>query len=217
LTTTLPTFIRSCRDLDEFWGFIKPKFSTYAERRDYLRQEFDPTLSMLEAESVAPADSIVSAALSIVGSEYVQEAWQKALERRGNDPEGAITAARTLLETVCKHILDESGVTYTDTEDLPKLYSVAANQMNLSPNQHTEQVFKQILGNCQVIVGGLASLRNRLGDAHGKGKAGVKPSPRHAEFAVNLAGTMATFLIETLEARQSKAEQQASSASNKPG
>ncbi len=172
---------------------------------------------MLEAESVAPADSIVSAALSIVGSEYVQEAWQKALERRGNDPEGAITAARTLLETVCKHILDESGVTYTDTEDLPKLYSVAANQMNLSPNQHTEQVFKQILGNCQVIVGGLASLRNRLGDAYGKGKAGVKPSPRHAEFAVNLAGTMATFLIETLEARQSKAEQQASSASNKPG
>ncbi len=30
-------------------------------------------------------------------------------ERRLNDPEGAITAARTLLETVCKHMRDDAG------------------------------------------------------------------------------------------------------------
>jgi hypothetical protein len=31
--------------------------------------------------------------------------------------------------------------------------------------------------------------------------AGVKPAPRHAELAVNLAGSMATFLIATWEGR----------------
>lgn len=38
-----------------------------------------------------------------------------------DDPEGAITAARTLLETVCKHILDERGVDYEADADLPAL------------------------------------------------------------------------------------------------
>ena len=32
------------------------------------------------------------------------------LQRRFDDPDGAITAARTLLETVCKHILDLSEI-----------------------------------------------------------------------------------------------------------
>jgi len=47
------------------------------------------------------------------------------LERRATDPEGAITAARTLLETVCKHILDEKGEPYEDGIPLPKLYNTA--------------------------------------------------------------------------------------------
>ncbi|WP_246715459.1 abortive infection family protein [Rhizobium sp. BK512] len=34
--------------------------------------------------------------------------------------------------------------------------------------------------------------------AHGKGgKLPVRPSPRHANLAVNMAGAMATFLVET--------------------
>ena len=69
--------------------------------------------------------------------------------------------------------------------------------MNLSPDQHTEQVFKQILGGCSSIVNGLGSLRNSLGDAHGKGIGHVRPSSRHARLAVNLSGSMALFLAET--------------------
>jgi hypothetical protein len=45
-------------------------------------------------------------------------------------------------------------------------------------------------------------LRNKIGDAHGKGGKPVKPSPRHAALAVNLAGTMATFLVETWLAKK---------------
>ena len=107
------------------------------------------------------------------------------------------------METVCKHVLDETQVTYDEHADLPKLYSLVASELNLSPSQHAERVFKQILGGCHAVVEGLGALRNKLSDAHGKGKAGVKPAPRHAELAVNLAGTMATFIIATWEARNS--------------
>ena len=85
--------------------------------------------------------------------------------------------------------------------DSPRLYRVTAEALTLAPSQHTEQVFKQILGGCTSVVEGLGSLRNRLGDSHGKGKKGVKPAPRHAELAVNLAGAMAIYLVETWKIR----------------
>lgn len=154
------------------------------------------------ASGVQPADELISKALVSFDESGVHHAWQKALDRRASDPEGAITAAKTLLETVCKHIIDEAGGTYGENDDLPKLYNTAAECLNLAPTQHTEKVFKSILGNCQSVVGNLAALRNKLGDAHGQGKRPVRPHARHAELAVNLAGTMAMFLIGTWQARQ---------------
>ena len=150
----------------------------------------------------SPLDTACSTILYRTDAPHVSAAWQKALERRNSDPEGAITAARTLLETVCKCILDEEGVEYSDASDLPKLYKLAAEQLSFAPSQHTEEVFKQTLGGCYAIVLGLSTLRNRLSDSHGKGKKGMKPAPRHAELAVNLAGALASFLIQTWEARK---------------
>lgn len=192
----LPTFVRLCRNLSEFWPYIKGKFPTYAERRSYLRDEFDPLLTWLEQESRAPSDDNVSTLLASAGYEYVHETWQKALERRASDPEAAMTTARTLLESVCKHILDDEAVAYSEKDDLPKLYGLTAKQLNLAPSQHTEQLFKQILGACVTVVEGLGAARNRLSDAHGSGKLPVRPSARHAELAVNLAGSVASFLIQ---------------------
>lgn len=201
ISKKLPMFVKTCRNLNEIWSFIKPKFAHYQERREFIREEFDPLLAMLEAVARSPGDDSVSATVARVSSRYVQETWQKALERRATDPEGAITASRTLLESVCKHILDGVGATYDDNTDLPKLYGLTSRHLNLSPSQHTEQLFKQILGGCQTVVEGLGALRNRYSDAHGKGTGGVRPASRHAELAVNLAGTMATFLLQTWEAK----------------
>ncbi len=74
----------------------------------------------------------------------------------------------------------------------------------MSQSQHTEQVFKQILGGCSAIVEGIGALRNKVGDAHGQGKVNFKPASRHAELAVNLAGTMAGFLFSTWEIKKEK-------------
>jgi hypothetical protein len=152
-----------------------------------------------------PADDDISAILINFDTEQVHIAWQKALERRNQDPEAAITMARTLIESVCKHILDEAGISHSDKDDLPKLYHETAKQLNLAPEQHQEEVFKQILGGCKSVIQGLGTLRNQLSDAHGKGKKAIKPSPRHAALAVNLAGSMAAFLVATWEERLSKA------------
>lgn len=203
LRDLLPAWLRTHRSLDEFWPFIKHKFGSYAERRHFLAQEFDPVLSYLETGHANPASESVSQRLKSLESEHIHGLWLKALERCKSDPEGAITAVRALLESVCKCILDEYKIEYSDN-DLPKLYSKVAEVLNIAPSQHTEKVFKQILGGCHSVVEGLGALRNRLGDAHGQGKRPIKPAPRHAELAVNLAGAMATFLVATYKEKTQK-------------
>ena len=146
----------------------------------------------------------MSDTLETFDAEGVHAIWTKALSRRVADPEGAITVARTLVETVCKRILDDCGAAYSDKDDLPKLYATAAKALNLAPDQHSEEPIKAILGNAMGLVNGLGTLRNRLSDAHGRGgPRPVKPSPRHASLAVNTAGAIATFMVETYIERRS--------------
>lgn len=202
----LPGFVRKCRSLDQFWEFIKRKFGTYAARREFIWEEFQPVLDYLEGVGQSPSDRAVAATLESFDRDGVLAVWRKAVDRRSNDPEGAITAARSLLETVCKHILDDAGIEYERDCDLPKLYRLTAKQLKLAPSQHTEAIFRQILGGCQSVVEGLASARNRLSDSHGQGKRPVRPAPRHAELAVNLAGSMAVFLIATWTATRPAAD-----------
>ncbi|WP_367281880.1 abortive infection family protein [Tunicatimonas pelagia] len=77
------------------------------------------------------------------------------------------------------------------------MYGTYAKGMNLSISQYSEQAFKAILGGCRIIVQYLGTLINQVSDDHGKGRKAVKPKPRHAELAVNVAGAMAAFLVET--------------------
>ena len=156
--------------------------------------------------AVNPGDQSVADVLTAFDAAHVHAAWQKALSRRASDPEGAITIARSLLETVCKHILDEIAVNYETGADLRKLWSLCGEELNLAPSEHDEKVFKTILGNCEAVVNNLAAIRNRIGDAHGQGRRPVKPRPRHAELAVNLAGTMAAFLVATWQERREREE-----------
>lgn len=193
----LPPFVRTCRSLDVFWPFIKERAGTYADRRRLIGEAFTPLVDHLEGRNRVPSDAIVSYALQSFDADAVHSVWSKALSRRNTDPEGAITLARTLLETVCKRILDDIPLTYSDKEDLPKLYSVTAKALNLAPDQHTEEPIKAILGGAMTLVNGIGTLRNRLSDSHGRGGKPVKPSPRHASLAVNTAGAIATFLVET--------------------
>ena len=197
----LPRFVRTCRTPDEFWAFIKPQFDHYAERRQFIADAFAPLLDHLECASQSPTKAHVENSLEQLRAENVNLLWTKALSRCENDPEGSITASRSLLESVCKLILEEINPGCPAEGDLPKLYGMTANALNLAPSQHSEEVFKRILGGCHTVVENLGALRNRLGDAHGQGRKAPKPLPRHARLAVNLAGAASVFLVETWQAR----------------
>lgn len=133
--------------------------------------------------------------------EDVNREVARILESVDRDPADAITAARALVETACKSVLDELGEPVDDRDDLPTLYKKTAIALKIDTTQH-DVIYRQILQGLAGSVQGLAELRNKLGDAHGPRRGAVRAQPRHARMAAGAALTVATFLIETLEARR---------------
>lgn len=199
----LPNFVRFSIDaasLQSSLSSVASGSGSWAIRRGHVINAFENLLTFLESGGGA-ADAAITDGLNVYDAPAVQAFWAKALERRTNDPDGPVTAASTLLEEVCKHIIEDSGAQWEAKWSIPKLYSEAAKVLKLAPSQYQEEVFKTILGNCQSVVQSIGSLRNKGGDAHAGGRSRIPYKPRHAALTVNLAGSMALFLIETWHAR----------------
>lgn len=199
----LPSFVRFANDAASLRSALLNVASgsgSWAIRRGHVNDAFVPLLTFLETGG-GVADATITDGLDVYDAPAVQAFWAKALERRTTDPDGAVTAASTLLEEVCKHILEDGGKNWEAKWNVPKLYSEAAKVLRLAPSQHHEDVFKTILGSCQSVVQSIGSLRNKGGDAHAGGRLRVPFKQRHAALTVNLAGSMALFLIETWHAR----------------
>lgn len=143
------------------------------------------------------------AAIVEFGSDEVREAWKKCLERESSDFGGAITSAKTLVESVCKQILDGRGVQFSPAASLPDLYSKVRQQIDLDPAREASKASRSVLQGCVSVVNGLAELRNAYGDSHGKEPGAGRPAKRHAHLAVAAAGAIAGFLLATDEGRKS--------------
>jgi integrase len=148
------------------------------------------------------ARAAVSEALDVFNSGYMQEVWTKALARRETDPEAAVTSARTLLESLCKHILDAADQGYREGASLPELYRATAKVLDIAPTEELGPIFSTLFSSCAEIVKSVGILRNHLSDSHGRGPFGTMPDWRHAELAVNLSGAMATYLAAVWKGRQ---------------
>lgn len=193
----LPLFLENCRNLSQFWNYVKkPRFNTYDERRKFLYESFEPLLSFLEKEQTIPSNESTKTILQEIDWDSVSNIWDKALARLNSDTEGAITLARTLLEDLSKCILDESKIPYSDTESLSTLYFRASKEINLHPTQHDEEAIKKILGICNSGVAGIGEFRNKYADSHGKGVSGLPPDPHLSKFVVNISGIIASLMVE---------------------
>jgi hypothetical protein len=197
----LPSFVRTCGSLHEFWTVIQDQIRTYAKRRTYIAEQFEEVVTFLEQRAALSGDNPIQQMLHKVDAPHVAAAWNTALAMRESDPTEAISSAQTLVKAVCKHILDGLKLSYSDTNDLSTLYRLTADSLNLSPSQHSEPIFRQILGGCLDVVEGLGTMQEPHVDADGTEVSGFRPASRHAELTVNLAGAMATFLLATWESK----------------
>ena len=134
-------------------------------------------------------------------AEVNQEA-ERVLSNVENDPGDAITSAKNLVESVCRHILAEFSITPSASTDIGELLKETLKHLGLLPDQVSDKAkgadaAKKVLRSMQAAVQGLAELRNLYGDPHGKGPGYRGLEPRHARLAATMAGAIATFVVET--------------------
>ena len=190
----IPEFVFSCRTLKTYWPFIKAQSGSYQGRREFIKKKMEPLHRYLANDSFEPKALEIQAVLSELNVPAITNMWKKAEERKNDDLAGAVTAARSLLEAVCKYILDVRGIKYSKTDNMPKLYNKVAQALNI--DESSNQVFQQIYGGCKSVVIGVGKLRNEFGDAHGKGSQDEKIDEKTASLAIGLAGSMTIFLAK---------------------
>jgi hypothetical protein len=124
--------------------------------------------------------------------------FERALSQADNDPEDAVTSACSLVESVCKCILEEMNVSLLSKQNIQHLSESLAKELNLSPaRRDIEPDIKQILGGLQNVAAGIGALRTHSGDAHGRGRSQSRIDSRIARLAVHAASILALFYIET--------------------
>jgi hypothetical protein len=114
------------------------------------------------------------------------------------DYDGALTSCRTILESLCKYILEMENVEISASLDLVGLYKKVTNILKMDSKLYDDGSLKKVIGGSFSIVSGIMEIRNLHSDAHGKSPTKVYTiKKRHAKFAVSTTLTIAEFIYET--------------------
>ena len=124
-----------------------------------------------------------------------------AIERAVFDQSGlAFDLARTLVESTCRTILTDRGVTYGTRDDLSTLFrSISRTLPILPPEESQESDVRQsivlTLQGLSNVVRGISDLRNKLGFAsHGADRLRPIMEPMHALLSAQTADIIVGFL-----------------------
>jgi hypothetical protein len=147
---------------------------------------------------------------ALLDFDTVQLDIRRALDSAAHDPEDAVTAACSLIESVCRSILIELKLPLPSKKDIEGLIRAVQEPLNLSPGRmdlpaEIEADIRQVLGGLTSVAKGIGALRTHGGDAHGREKGYRRIDSRIARFAINAASSIALFLIDTWERQQHRA------------
>jgi hypothetical protein len=126
---------------------------------------------------------------------------KERVQNKTHQSAGVLTAARSLVETVCKTLLDLLFIEYDEKADLPDHSKLLLKSLDLNPSTKTENQLKQLCGGAIAMINSMAFLRSAHGDAHGSGEKERSLPFRDAELAAYMACTLTRYCIESFEAK----------------
>ncbi len=127
----------------------------------------------------------------------VEAEFERAVKSVEADPPAGVTAACSIIESLCKVYIEEHNLSLPGKQTIKDLWKVVAKDLGFDLAAVADDDIKRILSGLTSVVDGTGSLRTHAGSAHGRGKKLYKLKPRHARLAIHAAHTLATFILET--------------------
>lgn len=134
------------------------------------------------------------------GLTHVEEQVKSIEQAIAENPGLAFDLARTLVESVCRAVLDERNIRFSEHDDLPKLFKTASLHLPFLPPTASGEAgirdsLKRTLGGMSTAIQGICELRNQCGFAsHGSGAPRPPMESVQALLAAEAADTIVGFL-----------------------
>jgi hypothetical protein len=201
ISHAIPKWIYENKYGSEFWTFIKRVSANYQGRRAFINRSFTDLYDFIEKGANQPVSIALEEINLAIKNDYIDLLWKKIYSRRTFDKEGALTACKTLVETALKHLLDEREITHSTKDDIKDLYKKVADAYGLQPSKQESEGFTKLCSGYISIIDGIAQIRNKFGDAHGRSaNAQDKLNQNYIDFVVNMSGSVTTFLLSLIKA-----------------
>lgn len=157
---------------------------------------------LVVAGHATPVVEQLSDMVETISFDTVQRDVDRALASIEADPEDAITAACSTIESVCRSILIELGEPLPAKKDVQGLFNAVKGPLGLSPDRGDLDPLiagdvRTTLGGLATVIQGAGALRTHAGDAHGRERGYARVDARIGRLAIHAASTVALFLIET--------------------
>ncbi|MDB5869897.1 MAG: hypothetical protein JWP96_2229 [Polaromonas sp.] len=133
----------------------------------------------------------------------IHREFDRAMETVTGKPREAVSAASNILESIFKIYIEDNNLRMPEKQDLQPVFKVVRADLGLDPGSVEDQDLQRIISGLFSIVDGIGALRTHAGSAHSEGRKSYKLEPRHARLAVNAAHTVATFVMETWDKKES--------------
>ena len=158
-------------------------------------------------ESATNLDTLPAKSLGLLLRERdlaaIDREFSRCMENVESDPPAAITAACSILESVCKVYIEDKDLEMPSKQSIVPLWKIVSNHIGLEPSRFEDDDIRKILSGLISVVNGIGSLRTHTGSAHGRGKNSYRVQARHARLTVNASYTLVGFVLETWQQQDS--------------
>ncbi|GLL06315.1 hypothetical protein GCM10017581_080640 [Dactylosporangium matsuzakiense] len=194
------------------WHGTAKQHGSYAKRDAYVNDRLSQVRQQLQkriADRTAGDPEAQLHQLSETADRAVREpgAVRQQLVRLeralGSDPGQAIGAAKNLVESTAKVVLDARGQEVPRSASLPALTSAALQALDVHPANEERRPVRDIISKAAAIANHVGELRNEAGDGHGPLAPPAGLELRHGRLAARVAIAWCAFVLETLEEQDS--------------
>lgn len=193
-----PTWVDAYPTPWEMRQFLQRGRPHYAERDAFIADELDTWVQHAQGGPCHADLSGLDGKLENLGAEAVLDHLKTAERRLVDDPSGAFTMARTMLEAACKHVWrrhnpeDQSDL---DNLGMNELVKKALSCISKERPATEHEVLGHVSAGVNELAWAFSKGRKTWGDGHDKKVIGERPPPHLAECLVHLSAATAIFLL----------------------